>query len=246
MVDLPNPDKLLANATHFLVQGQEFYEASILLLSQIEVEFAESDDRWGPTELDICFISDRAIFDIITDNDNPHVQNIKKAFNVALPPYMAVSILYGRVEYVNYNSNWRQEMLEIIEGKRPLNQCTPIQDKPRFPWENLFFRSPVEVSIAKSLDKTGVLFLPNCMARLGTPGSRENREADFLVCCEGKWGILEIDGETFHTSAAKDHDRSRLFKRHNIRVFENYSAKRCTNDPDKVVKEFLEILRRNG
>ena len=248
MVDLPDPDRLLANATHFLIQGQDFYEASILVLSKIDVEFAENNNSFfdGPTDLDICVIADRAIYDIVIDRDNPRTQNILRAFNVVLPSYFAVSTLYGRVEYTNYNSNWRQAMLEVIEGKRPLNQGVPIQDKPRFPWENLFFRSPVEVTIARALDKTGVLFLPNCMARLGLPGSRENREADFLVCYEGKWGILEVNGETFHTSAAKDHDRSRLFKLHNIRVFEPYDAKRCINDPDKVVREFLEILRKNG
>ena len=46
MVDLPDPDRLLANATHFLIQGQDFYEASILVLSKIDVEFAENNNSW--------------------------------------------------------------------------------------------------------------------------------------------------------------------------------------------------------
>jgi hypothetical protein len=186
MTDLPDPERLLADATHFLVQGQEFYETSILLLSKIDVEFAADNNFINATGLNVCIVADRAIFEIIIDKDNPHTRSIERAFDVVLPKDLAVSNLYARVEYTEYNSNWRQAMREIIEGKRPLNQGTPIQDKPRFSWENLFFRSPVEVTIAKALDKTGVLFLPNCMARLGMPGSRENREADFLVCYEGK------------------------------------------------------------
>ena len=110
----------------------------------------------------------------------------------------------------------------------------------------LLFRSPVEVTIAKALDRHRVLFLPNCMARLGFPDSRENKEADFLVCYEGKWGILEINGDTYHTNSAKDHNRSRLFKMHGIKVVELYEASRCIKEPTKVVQEFLELVKKNG
>lgn len=122
----------------------------------------------------------------------------------------------------------------------------PIQDKPRYTWEYLFFRSPVEISIAKALDKHGVLFLPNCAARLGLTNSRENREADFLVCYEGKWGIIEINGDTYHINSAKDHNRGRLFKLHGIKVFEPYEASRCVKEPERVVQELLELIKRNG
>lgn len=65
-------------------------------------------------------------------------------------------------------------------------------------WNNLRFRSESEVRIAQALDRAGVLFLPNCKARLGSPEGRRNRESDFMICYEGKWGILEMDGEPFH------------------------------------------------
>jgi very-short-patch-repair endonuclease len=84
------------------------------------------------------------------------------------------------------------------------------------------------------------------MARLGLPGNRENREADFLVCSNGKWGILEINGDTYHHNSAKDHDRGRLFKLHGIKVFEPYEATRCIKEPENVVQEFLELIKQNG
>ncbi|HYW18836.1 MAG TPA: pentapeptide repeat-containing protein [Nodularia sp. (in: cyanobacteria)] len=66
-------------------------------------------------------------------------------------------------------------------------------------WENLRFRSKTEIKIAEALDRTGVLFVPNSLARLNTAKGRENKEADFLICYNGKWGVLEVDGP-FHTA----------------------------------------------
>src|SRR5437763_638005 len=105
MIDLPDPDRLLANATTFLVQGQDFYEASILLLSKIDIEFSVNNNFINARGLDICVAADRAVYDIVTDSDNSHTKNIIKAFNVVLPPDLAVENLYGRVEYTNYNPN---------------------------------------------------------------------------------------------------------------------------------------------
>jgi hypothetical protein len=93
-----------------------------------------------------------------------------------------------------------------------------------------------------ALDRVGVLFLPNCRGRLGFK-TRENREADFLVCCDGKWGILEIDG-AFHQSAADDHERDRLFKAHGIYVIEHFDQAECWENADGIVKKFLYLLRK--
>ena len=101
-----------------------------------------------------------------------------------------------------------------------------------------------EVRIAQALDRAEVLFLPNCMARLGVADDRKNREADFLVCASGKWGILEVDGEPFHppSRTVHDHTRDRLFKDHGIRVVEHFDADACFEQPDEVVMRFLKLL----
>jgi len=121
-----------------------------------------------------------------------------------------------------------------------------IEAKSARVWNNLRFRSASEVQIAQALDRAGVLFLPNCKARLGLPESRRNREADFLVGYEGKWGILEVDGEPFHppSRTAEDHERDRLFHDHGILVVEHFDANKCYENPDDVVRRFLEILKK--
>lgn len=115
----------------------------------------------------------------------------------------------------------------------------------RYTWEKLRFRSKEEVEIAEALERAGVLFFPNCKARLNTPEGRDNKEPDFLVCYNGKFGILEVDGEPWHPASrtVHDHQRDRLFKVHGIRVVEHYDARRCSEQPDLVVQEFLEILK---
>ena len=110
-------------------------------------------------------------------------------------------------------------------------------------WENLRFRSKTEIKIAEALDRTGVLFVPNSLARLNTAKGRENKEADFLICYNGKWGVLEVDGP-FHTAERRveEQERERIFKKNGIKVVERFDAERCYNNPDEVVQEFFKMI----
>ena len=241
-----NPEIVLANATEFLIQGQEFYEAGILLLCDIQIAIWD-DSHPSYTDLLITLTGDRAIYNIINVENHESTIAIRKAFNAVLPMQYVAKHLSCLVRMKKaFDENWRTEMLEMIEGKRPLNQGNPIKDAPRFEWEHLYFRSPAEVAIAKELDNYKTFFLPNCMGRLNLETSRANREVDFLVCFAGKWGILEVNGDTYHTSAAKDHERAALFRKYGIRVFSFYEATRCLKDPNGVVVEFLRDLKQNG
>jgi hypothetical protein len=114
-------------------------------------------------------------------------------------------------------------------------------------WNGLPFQSHSEVCIARALDRAEVLYFPNCKGRLGSGHMRRNVVPDFLVCYDGKWGILEVDGEPFHPPArtAYEHERARLFKDQGIRVVEHFDASRCRSAPDAVVAEFLRILRQS-
>jgi hypothetical protein len=114
-------------------------------------------------------------------------------------------------------------------------------------WKNLRFRSKQEALVAQELDRFGVLFLPNCKARLGYPDNRKNREPDFLVCHNGKWGILEVDHEYTHPESrtAEDHARDRLFRVQGIRVVEHYENIDSLEKAHEVVKEFLTILNQS-
>lgn len=239
-------DKLLAGAISYLLDGQDFYEASILLLCDLCLYEGRSyfSGDGSLTDITIELTGSRAVYEIIQNGEHAATVAIKQALGSVIPSDFYLESLSSRVVFTDFDSDWREKFLEIIQGKAALNHCIPIQDKPRFTWEHLFFRSTYEIAIAKALTEHDLLFLPNCMARFSQ--ENERREADFLVCCEGKWGIIEVDGETYHTNAAKDHDRDRLFQSHGIRVVQRYTAKRCIENPRGVIQEFLGLLKKNG
>lgn len=113
-------------------------------------------------------------------------------------------------------------------------------------WSGMRFRSESELRLAQALDRAGVLFFPDALARLGPPRARQNREADFLVCWQGTWGILEVDGEPFHGQGREgtDAERDQLFRQHGLEVMEHVDAARCFAAPDAVVAAFLALLQQ--
>ncbi|MBD2207826.1 pentapeptide repeat-containing protein [Calothrix sp. FACHB-1219] len=138
----------------------------------------------------------------------------------------------------------------VIKSKISVNnQGIPFDINSKiYTWKTLRFRSKVEIKIAEALDQTGVLFLPNCLARLNdprTPQGRGNKEADFLICHQGKWGILEVDGP-YHKPERRvdEQERERLFRHYGIRVIERFDSSRCQKQPQEVVREFLQILEK--
>jgi len=155
---------------------------------------------------------------------------------------------------------WRKELFELLRGGTVSNQGTSTEDfrsggvtnqattaKPVWTYQYLRFRSPYEVELAKAFDQVaGVIYFPCCKGRMSGPNGRENREPDFLVCKDGKWGILEVDGKT-HPAATKanEDERDRIFKRHGIKLVEHYDNGQVASQPEAVVKEFLSLLARS-
>jgi hypothetical protein len=131
-----------------------------------------------------------------------------------------------------------------VDAPASVTLSEPTKEEKVILWKGLRFRSQTEVRIAQQLDRRKVIFFPNCKARLGFR-ERENREPDFLVCYEGKWGILEVDGGDTHppSRAAEDHERDRLFKQHGIILVEHFDASECWENADGVVRKFLSLLR---
>ena len=126
-----------------------------------------------------------------------------------------------------------------------MNNCFFKTDKTII-CDELRFRSHSEIAIYKELKTRNVLFFPNAAAVLGQqePGMVLKREPDFLICFQGKWGILEVAGEPYHSGAStsKDHDRSRLFQRYGLVFVQFYDSKQCLSDPAGVVDDFLHLL----
>jgi hypothetical protein len=249
-------DRLLASAVQFLIDGGEEKAATILLSCTLDY------DGRGNT---ITLTAPRASYRFLAPLNNRDFHSLEfratcsleyqenvlticdgivYAFSALLGEHVEIA---ARANLVPITAQWREELLALLRGDHVTNQGLQFSPKtPMVTWNNLRFRSASEVRIAEALervDRPPVLFLPNCMARLGF-SHRENREADFLICHKGKWGILEVDGPLSHPPSRKvdDDERARLFKAHGIRLVEHFDAGNCLEDADGVVKRFLYLL----
>jgi hypothetical protein len=147
-------------------------------------------------------------------------------------------------------SNSAKSLLNVRSGyieieKFPEEIKLMLSQPRKVEWQNLYFSSVSEVKIAQALDRVGVLFFPNCRGRLTTKQGRRNRECDFLVCNDGIWGILEVDGAPYHPPcrAAEDHKRDGFFLDHGVWVH-RFDSNECFKYPDDVVQRFLQRLKR--
>ncbi len=238
-------EKMHANAVHFLLSEKES-EAALILLS-CAVELDAVDNNWNGVAYSVYIKGPRYVYDILKKGEeHPVTRNIEAAFNAVLPARDYVKYIIPSINLIDVEPCWKAQMLEIAQGKEVHNQGVDINNRVTIMWKNLRFRSESEKKIAEALDKANVLFLPNCLARLNTPEGRKNKEPDFVVCENGRWGILEVDGEPFHppSRTTDDHKRDRDFLAHGIRVVQHYDANECYQQPDKVVANFLNLLRR--
>jgi very-short-patch-repair endonuclease len=119
------------------------------------------------------------------------------------------------------------------KGKQPPPKYREIA------WHGLVLRSYSEVKIAKELDLTSAMFLAGSKIRLKTESHRQTREVDFLVCYEGRWGVLEVDGP--HHNSDADQWRDARFMEHGLFV-RRFPADLCYREPRKVVRQFLDEL----
>jgi len=240
-----NDEVIQASATRFLIDGGEEDAASLLLSCALSI-YPSGDTWWVGDEVHsavhVEITGPRAAYDVLQDSENHIGQSMRRAIQAVLPADRYIKHFTVHAELIDIDPDWRTELLEIARGRGVHNQALEAV-RARI-WMNLRFRSQSEIRIAQAFDRSGVYFLPNCMGRIGELGKRMNREADFLVCHNGKFGILEVDGEPFHppSRVAQDHERDRLFRKHGISVVEHFDANRCYEKPDEVVKEFLKIL----
>ena len=169
------------------------------------------------------------------------------AFRAVLgPEFKCLYTVTSSTGSVDMSPGWRKRLVDMIErgGVDANNQGVRADASDHFTmWKGLRFRSKVETRIAEALERRAVLYFPLPAARLGTRNERQTREPDFLVCHNGRWGILEVDGPWHTGRPADDHSRDRLFRNHCLQVTEHYNADECFENADKVVDGFLNILK---
>jgi len=270
--DLTN-DQLLYNAVLWLVQN-DYHEAAALLVEcefdgiteASYVHFDYDEAGWHRDYVRVILSAPHAIQRLIDTSDPANVYEseippeyrqepnylrgqIENAFAVVLRlPENDVLVETHLQLIVESEGDWRAHLRELArtKGKGVTNQGRQFNQNrvPTQVWQNLNFRSKAEVAIAQALDRRGVLYFPNCAARLGPPEHRHTKEPDFLICYEGKWGILEVNSPKFHPSRGSDDERDLQFKLNGIPLIHHFQWEQCNEHPDEVVGKFLNMLSR--
>lgn len=119
------------------------------------------------------------------------------------------------------------------------NQEVQFHSEERvYEWNGLQLRTDAEVKIAQALDQASVVFSPNPQLRLTTREGRLNKQPNFAIFHQGKLGILLIDPVEQHREPPHEYETSQ-----SIQIVQHYHANRCREEPDRVVQDFLAILR---
>lgn len=243
-------EKYLASAVHYLMSIGKADMGRLLLTCQMETD---EDEQWGCIEITLRgspefynrFSRDIIGLDEIGNEiEGEFRTSLYDAFKAVFPNEPCYRLI-AAVGLIEVDLDWRTRLLAESETQEQVSNQNPYVKEPII-WNGIKFasNSPGELAIAKALEKAGVMFLPNCLLRVGVPGRRDTVFPDFLIAYRGKWGILEVDGQTYHKdTATADYERMRKL-RPQVTHFDRFPAQRCMNEPDKVVKEFLTILER--
>lgn len=156
-----------------------------------------------------------------------------------------------RVKLLEVEEDWQKKIKFLITQSKELNQALisekvfARQGKEMLTYGEMKFASRSEIRIAQELERSSVLFFPLPLAVRHETGEcyKDHREADFLVCLDGTFGILEVS----HHEPSRyelDKEKDAWFKKSGILCIEHYSADKCYNQPNIVVNEFLNTLSK--
>ena len=243
--DTVRGEDVLARAVNYLMEGGERREAMLLAECRLGLETA-GDDLLGLIHEDRVVMrlrATRSTYDVLRVTETHrarHVTRIEAALTIAAEAFgIAVGSVQVSLIAERAPDDWRDRIRTALSVRGGEERTS----EDPFRWNGFALKSPGELAIAEELDRRGVLFFPNALCRLSAGDDRSNREVDFLVCHEGRWGVLEVDGVRSHRGrAVVDSKRDRLFTLHGVRAVERFPHKECVEAPAKKVDEFLAVL----
>lgn len=211
-----------------------------LRLSNVEILAKFNEEDWGMDYYHVYLIVQPIDFDQFVGKDEMFTDMIN---DVLRPTSNRCGRVFLSLPLPEVEENWRENVRAMIRGDKVVNQGNLVS-LARYEDRGLYFRSKTEIKIARALERAGILYFPLPVACY----NGQKKEPDFLVQSKsGRWGILEVQGDTYHppATAAQDHERSRIFRQQGIPV-EFYSASRCWEAPDEVVSNFLSVISKHG
>ncbi len=148
---------------------------------------------------------------------------------------------------VEYTPEFQQRMkteggrLEDLRLRAPVTSLLSLPETRQIAeQESLVLGFRASTRLSEVFKRRNILFFPNPTAILGNKDLR--RKADFLVCQQGKWGILTFVENYAVRNSGSEQDWAKLFSAYGVTCVEFYDVTRCYNDPEATVDDFLARL----
>src|SRR5262249_2577529 len=139
---LPSADQLLASAITYLIQGEQNGAALTLLFCEATVEPIYDNRGNFAREFRIFLVGPRLAYDAYRrtedgwDEDGgiqytwqPVEHAVRSAFDAVAPPGTTVKDITIRVQLVDVQPGWREELQEIAHGRRVHNQGVELRGR---------------------------------------------------------------------------------------------------------------------
>lgn len=271
----------LVTASHFLLSRQENDLCMILAISDLKV--------WENWEFDWDHSGDKVILDprtsfhdddwsseckailqveasLLSSIDKQSNIMLRDAIEASLDPVKSIPAylkeFHVLVKRVKAHEAWREEIHELLESGKALNQGKFIHESKVINFDGMRLASMEEMLLAKGLEeakrksggKLKLVYFPNCLARILVDAGLDKAVKaypDFLICANGKWAILEVDGRQHNLpdQAEVDNSKRRRFAMAGIPMW-SFSAESVREDAgagaERVVYQFLELLKSNS
>ncbi len=250
--ELPTEEAMIASACQYLLVKDA--AGAVPLLLAAEAAFKAPNLGRVYARLPVEMFGPPRLYDLLSTTDYGEDFEKRELIEAALRAPMPHSLaglelnveFEPRMQVVEPYFGWREEFGQQASGRGITNQGAGRTPAP-LRWMHNNFRTAGEIAIAKALEQANALFMPLPRAAIGTTADmRTMVEPDFVVCHDGKWGVLEIDGSSHEGRKAQDTEKDRLYHAHSISVVRRYTEEQARDHPDVIVAEFLRDVDKLG
>jgi very-short-patch-repair endonuclease len=136
----------------------------------------------------------------------------------------------------------------LVVGEVPKTNQVNSGVRAPLEWGGMYFRSKLEMMVAQELERQGLTYFANTRGRYSLNNCLVSAEilngrleVDFLVFCQGKCIILQIDAPKHKNEQSRDHATDRVMLKAGIPSV-RFSADDCRGKVKELVQEFLEMF----
>ena len=225
---------------------------SVQLLANFDFKLSNGTNRFSDKFLALHTVVPIEVYEKIRSDFEKANQEGGESFVNFSKPYSDITNVTEElgylVRFIAFDINtleapedWRSHFSNSTANNQGLFNYS---DSNKISFQGLNFRSQAEIKIYEALLRKGLLIMPLPVMVMGT--NEKYKEPDFVVCYNNRIGILDVQGKQFHPPelAATIYERRREFIKLGVSLYEVFDAKRCYQDPDGVVDDFIQAFQQ--